>query len=497
MKSLKNILVGVFALAALSSCTKALDRVPITEYTNETFWNEPEQASAALNGLYSVLQPTLNIEFSYYGEARADILEIARTNSTQTIALVYNRLDPNLGITDWSGFYRVVNQANLIIKKLPEMKERGIYFGKDSEYNRVMGQALAMRAYCYFYMSRIWGDVPLLTEPTVNTGDITDFKTPRTPVAQVYNQISTDLLAARELLPTSYTNPQQTRAMITRGGADAILTDYYMWRQNYDSALIASGRLMTNTTYGLVNLYNPAVNYLAIPQSNIDATEYAQMFQAGFSRESVFELAFSYDENAISSLLTLFAGGAGNAQFFADPGFAASYSGDDLRRLNNFKSDVQIFKHFPKTTFDRTTENDKNIILYRLADIMLLRAEALNKHDRRAEAWELLKQVRARVFGPASATSATNNDVSGPTGTDQQTLFMNATMDEAEDIILEERKKELAFEGKRWYDLVRTGKAIPTMMPRNGMSNPENLLFPINLNIIRQNPLIEQNNFYK
>lgn len=497
MKKITHIIAGLIAIGGLGACSKSLDLVPETEYTNGTFWNEPNQASAAVNGMYSSLQPALNIEFSYYGEGRADVLQIARQNSTQTIALAYNRLDPNMNLSDWGNFYRVINQANLIIKKVPEMKAKGVYFNLDAEYNRVMGQALAMRGYAYFFMSRIWGDVPLVTEPTVNNGDINSFKTPRTAVAEVYNQIASDLSQAREMLPLSYTDARQTRAMLTRGGADAILTDYYMWRNNYDSALITSGRIMNNTQYSLAALYNPSVNYLALPQVNIDLTEYAQMFQVGFSKESIFELAFSFDENSNSSLLTLFGGGIGNAQYFADPAFAASYSGDDLRRLNNFKSDVQAFKHFPKGTFDRTTENDKNVILYRLADIMLLRAEAMVKTGQRAGAWDLLRLVRERVFGPASVTNVTNNDVTGPTGTDQQTLFMGATDDAAGNIILDERKKEFVFEGKRWYDLVRTNKAIEVMGPINGLSNPENLLFPINLNIIRQNPQIQQNNFYK
>ena len=75
--------------------------------------------------------------------------------------------------------------------------------------------------------------------------------------------------------------------------------------------------------------------------------------------------------------------------------------------------------------------------------------------------------------------------------------FMALSKDEAENVILDERQKELCFEGKRWFDLVRTGRAISVMGPINGLSNPENILFPINLNIIRENPTIEQNNFYK
>jgi starch-binding outer membrane protein, SusD/RagB family len=497
-KNLKFIIWSLCSLLIIPSCKSALDRDPLTEYTYSNFWNEPAQASAALSGAYFRLQSTLNTEFISYGEARADILTLTREDNVTNLALANNRLNADIGITDWINFYRVIGQANLIIKNVKGMKDRGIYASQMAEYNRVLGQALGLRAYCYFFMTRVWGNVPLITEPIENTGDINSFKTPRTDTLQIYKQVTSDLFQARELLPASYNDASRTRATLTRGGIDAILTDYYMWRNNIDSALITSNRIIANTTqYKLAVLFDPAIDYFARPQTEIDNSEYAKMFQEGFSQESIFEIAYSYDEGTTSGLLTLFGGGAGTAQYFANSEFASKYSATDLRALNNLKSDVQIFKHFPKGDFNKTTDNDKNVILYRLADIVLLRAEALNVKGDRAGAWALLRRIRERVFGVASATNNYNNNVTGPTGSNEMAAFMAMTQEEAQNVILDERQKELAFEGKRWYDLVRTGKAIQIMEPINGLNDPQNILFPINLNIIRQNPLIEQNNFYK
>jgi starch-binding outer membrane protein, SusD/RagB family len=149
------------------------------------------------------------------------------------------------------------------------------------------------------------------------------------------------------------------------------------------------------------------------------------------------------------------------------------------------------------------------VILYRLADIILLRAEALVMRDLpgaptatpkvpsdRELAWALLKQIRERVFGVASATNTINDLVNGPTGSLEESRFITATKGDAEDILLEERAKELCFEGKRWYDLVRTGRVF-SVMASKGIRERENLLWPININVIRQNPKIEQNSFYK
>lgn len=500
MKTSYVIFAGLLLFLG-ASCKKELDKDPISDYSPGNFWKEPAQASAALSGAYIRLQATLNTEFSYYGEGRADLLTLVQENNTQSIALVKNRLDPNLAFTDWGNFYRVINQANLIIKNVKEMNAKGIYVNKTTEYNRVLGQALGLRALCYFYMTRVWGDVPLLTEPVENNGDINVFKTPRTDTLTIYKQVSSDLVQARTLLPATYSNSLETRATLTRGGIDAIMTDYYMWRNNIDSALITSKRITdASTQYRLAILANPAINYFALPQADIDNTEYAKMYIDGFGPESIFEIAYSYDENSTSGLLALFAGGIGVAQFYASSDFTTSFQSNDLRTLINFKNDVQIFKHFPKGTFDRTTDNDKNVILYRLADILLLRAEAFISKGDNTSAFALLKLVRERAFGPLSTATVPNpnNDaINGPTGSAARANFIALSKTNAQNVILEERKKELCFEGKRWYDLVRTNKAIEIMGPINGLTNKENILWPINLNIIRQNPNIIQNNFYK
>src|SRR5690606_10578021 len=130
---------------------------------------------------------------------------------------------------------------------------------------------------------------------------------------------------------------------------------------------------------------------------------------------------------------------------------------------------------------DQSTQNDKNVMIYRLADVMLLRAEALNARNQRAQAFLLVNKIRERAGLIAIAA-------------DEYEAY---TEEEAQEIILTERQKELCFEGKRWFDLVRTGRAIEVMQPINGMSDPNNLVWPINLNVIRQNPQIEQNEFYK
>ncbi|MCJ8209004.1 RagB/SusD family nutrient uptake outer membrane protein [Mucilaginibacter sp. RS28] len=470
------------AVLLTAAACKKIDSGPITSYSSDNYWQTPAQASAALNGAYKALQSTLNTEFIYYGEARSDNLVLALQNNNASISVINNTLNVNSNFTDWGGFYQVIKQANLIISNVQLMKANGLYTST-TEYNRVLGQAYGLRALCYFWLVRIWGNVPLITQPI--TGDIISFQTPRTDTVKVYNQISTDLILAGNLLPSSYTDVMQNRAMLTKGAIDAIQTDYYMHRNNMDSALITSARFVNssgaivNSNYRLTTLYDPSINYFASP-ALIDNSEYAQMFQTGYSAESIFEIAFSYNEGATSGIYGIY-GSAGNAQFNASNNILAKFDPNDIRTVADLKSLNQVFKFFPKGTFNTVTGNDKNVILYRLADILLLRAEALNAKGQVANAFTLVNQVRARAGVPAIAAS-------------QYNAFSRV---QAEDFILDERARELCFEGKRWFDLVRTGRAIPIMKPINGLSDPANILWPISLNVINQNPLIEQNSYYK
>ena len=472
--------ISFILLGMISSCQKMLDTHPTTEYASTDYWNETAQASAALNGAYNYLQNAFGNEFIYYGEGRTDNLDLNVENNANSMDVINNTLDATISLSDWGNFYQVIKQANLIIRNVKVMKDKNIYNSSNiGEYNRVLGQAYGLRAYTYFYMTRIWGNVPLLTEPVESNGDINAYKTPRTDTLVIYKQVEDDLDSARAILPATYSDAHATRSQITKGGIDAIYTDYYMWRNNMDSALFYSQQVLSNANYKLAQLYDPNINYFSTP-SLIDNAEYARMFTQGFSSESIFEIAFSYPEGTISNFNSLY-GFPGQSQFMATSNIVGKFDLSDLRLKVDFVSDVQVYKFFEKSGYDKVTQNDKNIILYRLSDIILLRAEALNALGKRGDAFTLVNQIRQRA-GVATVTA------------DKYNAF---STDEAEDYILDERSRELCFEGKRWYDLVRTGRAIPVMEPINGLNNPANLLWPISLNVIRQNPAIEQNNYYK
>nr|WP_199080087.1 RagB/SusD family nutrient uptake outer membrane protein [Pedobacter sp. ASV19] len=467
----------------MSSCKKALEIDPTTSYSSSNFWTETPQATAALYGAYTILQGAMGPGSVLYGEGRADNVVLnPLALSSQTLNLLTNNLNSSLPVTSWNNFYRVINQCNLVLTNTLEMKNRGLYSGKAAEYNSVRGQAFALRAFCYFYMTRIWGKLPVVTEPLLDANQNVNIA--RSDTTAVYAQIKADLdSAALSPIPASYTTASSTRAQFTMGAVNALYTDFYMWRHQYKNALDASQKIISNSTYSLASLYSASstVDYNSNP-ALIDNTAYAQMFTKGFSTESIFEVDYNFAERATRSFLITVYGDLGFQPFFKASGYLSSkFASTDLRSKINFDTNSGIVKFFEKTGFVRGTQDDKNIIVYRLADIILLRAEALNKTGDIPGAMNLVNQIRARA-GAAVYTEAS---------------YAGLNTDQIEDLILDERARELCFEGKRWFDLVRTGKAIKVLKPINGLSQTENYLWPINLTEIRLNPLLDQNSYYQ
>lgn len=474
MKNQKTLFTYMLLLVlGLSACKKALELNPITEYADANFWKETSQATAALNGAYTLLQTAMGPEGVFYGEARADnVAQNLTSLNTESLNLLTNNVNPSLRITNWSQLYAVVNQSNLIIKNVRLMSQKGLYANKTAEYNQTLGQAYALRALCYFNMTRIWGELPIVTQPLKDATE--NYYVERSDTAKVYNRIELDLDSAAVLLPTSYSPSQTTKALLTAGAVNAIYTDLYMWRHQYEKALTASQRILNNTAnYSLTSLTDATA---------LENTTYARQFTHGFSTESIFEIDFNFAERGARSFYIQVYGDIGfQPAFQVSVPLMTKFSPSDKRATISYNERRDITKFFDKTNFVRSTMDDKNIIMYRLSDILLLRAEALNQLNRPAEAIAIVNQMKVR----AGETGLLPSDYSG----------LNKS--QVEDIILNERSKELCFEGKRWFDLVRTGKAISVMQPINGLNNEDNYVWPIFLNEIRLNPLLKQNSYYQ
>ncbi|MCH7398032.1 RagB/SusD family nutrient uptake outer membrane protein [Belliella sp. DSM 107340] len=455
MKNTIKIFLGVLLLATYSCSEDLLQRDPVSSFSAQGFYQTSSDAQAGVYGIYDAVQATFSTNFSYWGEGRADA--VSTNQAGDPFLLQQNTLNTILASARWNNIYETISRANYAIKYVPTV------FEEDSEFGRqLVAQARALRALSYFYAVRVWGDVPLIIEPYESIQQ--NIFPERTDQELVLMQIEADLIFASENCRASF-GGERDRILITRGAADAMLTHLYMWKNDYANAIASADRVMSNSLYSLVTI-----------------NDWSRIFTQGYTNESIFEIG--YNEVQRNSLRVLYALGS-DSNFFPSQSFRDSFEEGDLRQ--NLIYDVtetqprKIWKFFGEGFSDESPEpSDKNIVMFRLADIMLLKAEAHHQLGQTAEALTLLNTIRVRAGLPNLDEAAAIN------------LY-----GDVESAILHERLIELSFEGHRWFDLVRTGKAIEVMNPINGLSDEANLVWPIHEDAINRNPSLVQNPFYQ
>jgi len=457
----KIFLLGL-AIFSITSCVDALlDKKPISSFSAESFYRTQDQAKAGVYGVYNALQSAMHTNFSFWGEGRSDNVKIK--HGGETTFLQNNTLTASISSADWTALYTLISRANYAIANIPK-----VFPENDPTGNQLIGQSRALRALAYFYLVRVWGDVPLILEPYTETGQ--DIFVSRESSEKVLDQIEADLKFAATNCVDKF-NTTNDRIMFNKGSANGLLTQVYMWRKKYNEAITTANLVIANPLYSLVTTMSA----------------WGSMFSASYSNESIFEVG--YNDTQTNGLRVLYAIGS-DAHYTPSNKFMASFEPGDLRRsyiYDETQADPKaMWKYLGKGVSDQiATPSKQNIILIRLADIMLLKAEALAKLGGSANisaALSLLVPIRTRAgLSPALLTEA-------------QAISMYGSVENA---ILHERSIELCFEGHRWFDLVRTGKAISTMQPINGLSNEKNLVWPISTNTIDKNPNIVQNEFYR
>ena len=453
MKNIEKFILAIIFLSTLSCSEEILDKEPLSSFSAQGFYKTTSDAQAGVYGIYESLQSTYRVNIAYWGEGRADAVQT--NHSGDPLILQQNTLNKTMSSARWNSIYQTISRANYAIKYVPEVSQ--------SEFGlRLIGEARALRALSYFYAVRIWGDVPLITQPYESVEQ--DLFLERTDKELVLDQIVADLQFAAENCNTNF-GGERDRVLITQGGANALLTQVYMWRKEYQNAATAADLVLDNSLYSLVSM-----------------ADWSNIFTTGFSNESIFEVG--YNDVQTNGLRILYALGA-DSDYFPSEKFRNSFEDGDLRKSKIYDTTAvqprKIWKYFGEGFNDESPEPSSNyIVLARYADIMLLKAEALNELGQTDEALDLLNTIRTRA-GLPDLDEAGAIEAYG----DLQTA------------ILHERSIELSFEGHRWFDLVRTGKAIDIMQPLSGLSDEANLLWPLHEDALNRNPNLDQNSFYQ
>ncbi|MDN3670666.1 RagB/SusD family nutrient uptake outer membrane protein [Echinicola jeungdonensis] len=491
MKIIKKIYIALLASTTLIACSDILEKQPLDTINTSNFFRTEEDAINAINGAYQPLQwPKLYNMRMWTSDIMAGNSIVGAGGGddgreTQDMANFVTATD-NPGVLDlWRGPAPGILRANTVLKNVPQMEI-------DQELkSRILGEAHFLRAHYYFILVRYFGDVPLITEPQ-NPED--DLRPTRTPKEEVFDLIINDFSMAFDLLPPKSNYAADDLGRACKGAAAGMLAKVYLTLGQYQNSLD-----MIAEVEALGYELNP------IYEQNFDA-------QHENDQESLFEVqyfgktsnSFWGNENQASWVSTftgprnadMVAGGYGWNQPTQE--FVNSYEEGDLRKDatilyeegpqfdgQEYDSDYSTTGYnlrkflVPKSISPNYDTNPLNFPVLRFSDVLLMKAEALNELGRTSEAETPLNKVRDRAgLDPVSGLS-------------QEEFRMK---------VLHERRIELAFEGQRWFDLIRVngGQYGLDFLHSIGKSNAseKHLLFPIPQKEIDVNPNLTQNMGY-
>jgi starch-binding outer membrane protein, SusD/RagB family len=469
-------------MLTVCSCEDFLNEQPRSALSAGNYWKSENDIRTATAGMYDGIQDIVDDNFINWGEGRSDNFVRGGTGEIE-YAFMYNGMTADMGSTDWTSLFAVILRANLVIKYVPDIEGDLT----ETEKNDYLAQAYAVRAYCHLMGVKVWGDFPLIQE-VIEDKETKPF---RAPAADVLTAVVTDLLTARELVDEDNTSVFEVNV----GGILAMLTEAYMWQHDYQKAIEASDELLALGRYELEQGADNWKRIFTDPES---------------SDETIWSL-YRDTENAIdpgNGIANLVGSGDRTSSFVMDPNLLARWEqqGDEDFRENLVYDTIDAeqtgavaftWKYFdldPKLDLasqmpKRVDANIQNP-MYRLADVLLLRAEAYNQLDNEVEAVDLLNDIKTRAGLPAVTTDQFNSK------------------EELEMAILEERQFELFAEGKRWFDLRRTGLVKEVMDPvlsqRQvdagisviGFGDEQLELFPVNRDVLNANLNLVQNNGY-
>lgn len=485
-----------------SACSKRLD-IPSGEVASETLqWNSISDTRSSLLGCYGLLRKALVEDNSHwiYGElregdfqpfSRADLNAIKENNLRASHPLIKN-------LTNWRRFYAVINAASLLIERAPEVLE------KDSRYTEFMmradiAQARTIRAFVYFYMVRIWGDVPLITK-SFDDGSFVERK--RTNQSVVLNFAESELLNSIEFLPYSYgvspanyygeNNSYWRKILFNKLSAYAVLAHLSAWQGKYIN-------VDTYTKFIIDNYQRISIDYI----SNIsNLTGISGIFSNTYDAGRLLSIPAPYvfgeatktghiEELTLAephikkqrpdiyipkdSIIRIFTD-LNDQRFGID-----TISG--LPRTNyftNYSGEIPVFSKI-KILRDGVVDDSyavfgSNLIFTRLEEIALLRAEALALLGSRDESMALLNRIK------------TNRRVANYTAITKTPIL---------DEIFSERRRELMGEGWRWYDQIRYNKIKNVNNKVVDLITNDGIYWPIAKEILDKNGEITQNNYWK
>ena len=473
------------ALALLPACGDLLTETPEDFLGPENFYRSATDAQAAVNGVYAGFMESgaafknglwLALDAGT-DDARVGP-QVGQADNRITGSLAYSSGSPRI-TNPWGEFYKTISRANDAIDRIPPIEM------PEARKASLIGEARFLRALSYFYLVRLYGDVPLLISAEEIGRDVA-----RAPKEQVYQQIIKDATEAAASLPARWTGNDVGRA--TRGAALTLLANVHLTRQEWAQAASFAKQVIDSGQYSLVPNFIDAF----LPNRKNGPEDVFSLQATGTTGVLGTQFVRTYYPREMGP-------GQGGGFAVAQPTqrFYDSYLPGDYRKEAGYRTsgprpgDGRIVTFYPHVYKFRPTQSvamdlgDVNIPIYRYAEVLLIYAEALNETNQPAEAVRYVNLVRTRARGGA-----------GSEGRAQPADIPVGTQAAVREAIFQERRWELAHEGKRWFDLVRQGPqvfiAAIRLDPEATALDPNDMLWPVPQEEIDLNPNLTQNPGY-
>jgi hypothetical protein len=481
---MKKYIYITFLLAVLFNmgCEDSLELLPPDGLVKNEYWKSKEDVEATLMGAYNGFAD-IDDRLFYYGEIRGDLLIDDNNLQTDLRNIMYSNVYPWNEWVEWKPLYEIINYANTVLKYSDGVRDEDPTF-TDYAYEAFNAEAVFLRSLAYFYLVRSFNDIPLVLKPF--DSDEENFFLSKTESEVVLDSISNHLIDILPLIPEEHESIEKTKGRATRAAVNALLADIALWRFDYEQCINYVENIENSELYGLL----PGANWFTI-------------YSVGNTLEGIFEIQFNSQLGQNNSLFDITNENQNRllASDYAMSILSISQTEELVRGPASVTENQLIWKYVGQSPDGQSkrsgaTDESANWIVYRYADVLLMKAEALSQLGRYEEAINIVNDIRTRAF--ISPITSYPNSASG-----------------VEDIILEERARELAFEGKRWYDLLRMGRRnnyerkedliqilirnVPATQKRvlaTKLNDPNGWYLPVHIDEIENNTNLDQNPYY-
>jgi hypothetical protein len=489
MKPYKTYIYILLTLAAtnFTACKKILDKPPLTVITADNYFKNGDDAESGIVACYDAMQ-----DDGYYGSVFNVLGEMPSDDATSENTDVFT-LDKIqwTSITDQPGrlflnAYKGINRANAVLKYVP-----GITKGLTEERKtQILGEAHFLRALHHFNLVKSFGDITIRTEPSEAGSQSAKA---RSPQAEVYALIESDLTAAESMLPETFGGQTIDRARATKGAANALQAKVFLYERKWQDCLTAAGKVIANNNYG-TTLSQP----------------YSDLFPFKNKKESILEVQFDGVNDPGLSLPDLIL-----------PNPPASYSfpkynipDNDLILKVDMVNDERWKKrgeaqggtNYTSVILGSGTGNDSGWFVYKWRNTNFFASEDNYPLLTLNDVYLMYAEASNELNGPNADGLGKLNAIRTRAGLVGKLLTELPTKDLFRDEVDLQRRFELAFQGDRWFDLVRYARqtqadpsavhtidALKVIKAQRGTADPNYLLYPIPLGELTANPLSKQN----